>query len=280
MFFIIKTQLLGPFYKEFLKWQASFKTSLTKSLNYKINFLLLLVVPVCVFFAIKYNLWRSIYAVHPEKQIGGYSFSRMIEYQLWILVFELFISRSVFFVENISSDIRLGKISSFLLYPFGFMSHQFVLFLSDKLLQFFIASFCFGLVLVMGWIEFPLILNLLKSLTLILMIGLFWFFVQMSLSFLSFWLEETWSLNLSVRFIATFFSGSILPLDLFPSFLQKLLYWTPFPYLMYFPIQMVMGDEVSFLSCFLVLLIWIFIMFFLAKMIWRKGLKFYTGAGM
>ena len=265
--------------KDFLKWTASLKICLTKSLNYKINFILMMIVPVCVFFAIKYNLWSSIYAVHPEKEIQGYTLSQMIEYQFWILVFDLFI-RSYFFSENISSDIRLGKISSFLLYPFGFINYQFALFVSDKLLQFFIAGFCFSLVLTMGWIDFPLVLNLLKSLCLILMIGLFWFFIQMTLGCLSFWLEETWSLNVSVRFVSAFLSGSFLPLDLFPSFFEKFLHWTPFPYLMYFPIKILMGAEVSFSFCFFVLLFWISVMFFLTRVIWKKGLNLYTGAGM
>ena len=134
---------------EYFKWLQSFKISLSKNLNYKINFLLMMVIPVLVFFAIKYNLWNSIYAVHSHKEIQGYSLSKMIEYQFWILIFDLFV-RAHFFSQNISNDIRLGKISSFLLYPFSFISYQLSLFFSDKVIQIFIGTFSLFLATVYG----------------------------------------------------------------------------------------------------------------------------------
>ena len=266
-------------YSEYLKWLESLKICLARNLTYKINFLLMMVVPVVVFFAIKYNLWNSIYASNPQKEIQGYTLSKMIEYQFWILIFDLFV-RSHFFSENISSDIRLGRISAFLMYPFSFISYQMTLFFSDKLIQFFIGSFCFLLVLLSGWLTVPALALLLKAGLFILMICLFWFFVQLCLGFIAFWLEETWSLNVSVRFISAFFSGSIIPLDLFPKALSDILLWTPFPYLIYFPVKILMGDPVSSLFCFIVLFVWIAILFFFTKWFWHKGLNLYTGAGI
>ena len=239
----------------------------------------MMTVPVLIFFAIKYSLWSSIYAVNPKTEIQGYTLARMIEYQFWILIFDLFI-RSYFFSQNVSSDIRLGKISSFLLYPFHFISYQFNLFLSDKILQFVIASSCLALVLSIGWVEMPPLSNVLKAGLLILLVALYWFFIQMIIGFVSFWLDETWSLNVAIRFISAFFSGSILPLDFFPEFLTHILFWTPFPYLVYFPIQILMGQEVDFLSCFSILLFWTFIFFLISKAIWKKGLNLYTAAGI
>ena len=275
----MKVLTLNTIYREYLKWLESLKICLARNLNYKINFLLMMVVPVVVFFAIKYNLWRSIYASNPQTEIQGYTLSKMIEYQFWILIFDLFV-RSHFFSENISDDIRLGKISAFLLYPFSFISYQLSLFFSDKLIQFFIGSFCFALVLSLGWLKAPSLFILLKAGVFLLIICLFWFFVQMGLGFLSFWFEKTWSLNVSVRFISAFFSGSIIPLDLYPEALAKILLWTPFPYLIYFPVKILMKEEVSISSCLFVLSVWIIILFFVTKWLWKKGLNFYTGAGI
>jgi len=266
-------------YKEFLKWQASLSISLSRSLTYKLNFLSMMTVPVLIFFAIKYSLWSSIYAVNPQQEIQGYTLSRMIEYQFWILIFDLFI-RSYFFSQNVSSDIRLGKISSFLIYPFSFLAYQFNLFLSDKVLQFVIALSCLILVLSLGWIDLPSFSRLSKAFALILTVALYWFFIQMIIGFLSFWLDETWSLNVAIRFISAFFSGSILPLDFFPSFLSQILYWTPFPYLVYLPISLLMGEDIDFLRCFVILCCWTFCFFLISKIIWKKGLKLYTAAGI
>lgn len=271
--------LLGVIQKEYIKWLQSLKISLSKNLNYKINFLLMMVIPALVFFAIKYNLWSSIYATNSYKVIQGYSLSKMIEYQFWILIFDLFV-RSHFFSQNISSDIRLGRISSFLLYPFGFISYQSSLFLSDKLLQLFIGAFSLLIAFFFGWVHLPMGTVFLKVGVFILMINAFWFFAQLLTGFVAFWLEETWSLNVSIRFISAFFSGAFIPLDLFPDLFAKVLLWTPFPYLTYIPVKIIMGESLDVGHSLLVLFLWVLVLLVFSQWLWRKGLKLYTGAGI
>ena len=276
---MLKSNIYNVIRWEYLKWTQSFKISLSKNLNYKVNFLLMMVIPVLVFFAIKYNLWNSIYTTNSYKNIKGYSLSQMIEYQFWILIFELFI-RSQFFSFDISSSIRLGRISSFLLYPFGFLNYQFSLFLSDKCIQFFIGMFSLMIALAFGWVQMPLPEILFKAGVFILMASIFWFFIQTLIGFAAFWLEETWSINISVRFIAAFFSGSIIPLDFYPEIMSKILLWTPFPYLLYVPVRILMGEPVNIGFSFFILFTWSLIVFFCTQWIWKKGLKLYTGAGI
>ena len=264
---------------EYLKWLQSLKISISKNLNYKINFLLMMVIPVLVFFAIKYNLWSSIYATNSAENIKGYTLSQMIEYQFWILIFELFV-RSHFFSRNISEDIRLGKISAFLLYPFGFINYQLSLFFSDKLIQFFIGIFSLSVAIAFGWVQMPSLDILFKAGIFIFMVSTFWFFTQLLVGFLSFWLEETWSINISVRFISAFLSGSIIPLDFYPEIMSKILLWTPFPYLIYIPVKVLMGESIDVGFSIFILFVWMLILLFLVQFVWRKGLKLYTGAGI
>ena len=264
---------------EYLKWIQSIKISLSKNLNYKINFLLMTFTPVLVFFIIKYNLWLSIYAGNDYQIIKGYSLSQMIHYQFWILVLEFFV-RSHFFSMNISQEIRHGKISNFLLYPFGFINYQLSLFFSDKIIQTFIGAFTICLAFVFSWAEIPSASVLWKAGVFILMINMFWFFMQLLIGFLAFWLEETWGLNVSMRFIAAFLSGSILPLDLYPELFEKILLWTPFPYLIYIPVKILMGESVDLSFSLSLLFVWILTLFLFVRWIWKKGLKNYTGAGI
>ena len=277
--FIFMRAFFSVFSIEYFKWIQSLKISLSRNLYYKTNFLLMMVIPVLVFFAIKYNLWNSIYATNSNQNIQGYSLSKMIEYQFWILIFDLFV-RSHFFSQNISSDIRLGKISSFLLYPFGFISYQLSLFLSDKLIQIFIGLFSLFLAIVFDWIPIPSASALLTAGAFILMINFFWFFTQLLIGFVSFWLEETWSINVSIRFISAFLSGSIIPLDLYPDFFEKIVFWTPFPYLIYIPVRILMGEAIDAPFSFLLLFIWSLVIFFISQWAWKKGLNLYTGAGI
>ena len=264
---------------EYFKWLQSFKISLSKNLQYKINFLLVMVIPILVFFAIKYNLWVSIYKGGGHKEIQGYSLSEMIHYQFWILIFELF-ARSHFFSQNVSMDIRLGKISCFLLYPFSFIKYQLSLFLSDKMIQVFIGSFSLFLAFLFHWVDMPSSSVLLKAGLFMLMVNLFWFWVQLFIGFLAFWLEETWGLNVSVHFLSAFLSGSVIPLEFYPELFAKILLWTPFPYLTYIPVKILMGENIDVSFSLSVLSTWILIFFFLVRRIWNKGLNLYTGAGM
>lgn len=273
------TVFFSYFFKEYIKWIASLKISLSKTLNYKVNFFLMMVIPVFIFFAIKYNLWVSIYSANPHEIIQGYSLSEMIEYQFWILIFDLFV-RSHFFSQNISSDIRLGKISAFLLYPFSFISYQMSLFFSDKLIQFFIGIFSLFVAIFFNWLKLPSLTVLFQAGVFILMVSAFWFFIQLTVGFISFWMEETWSLNISIRFISAFFSGAIIPLDLFPDIIEKALLWTPFPYLTYIPVRILMGESFNLGYSYLILFIWLVVLLFSMLWIWRKGLSLYTGAGI
>ena len=264
---------------EYLKWLQSVKISLSRNLHYKINFLLMMCIPILVFFVIKYNLWSSIYAGNDYKLIKGYSLPEMINYQFWILILEFFV-RSHFFSRNISLEIRHGKISCFLLYPFNYISYQLSLFLSDKMLQVFIGSFTLLLAGLFSWAQIPSAFILLKAALFIFMINVFWFFIQLFIGFLAFWLEETWGLNVSIRFVAAFLSGSVLPLDLYPELFAKILMWTPFPYLLYVPVKILMGEAMDLGFSLSVLCVWNVILFFCVRWIWKKGLRLYSGTGM
>ena len=265
--------------KEVEKWMQSVVTALIKNANYKINFFLTLIVPVGVYFFIKYNLWTSIYYFNSNEILGGWTLSKMIQYQFWILILDLFV-RSHFFSQNLAEDIRLGRISAFLLYPFSFISYQLSLFISGKFIQLFVGGAAFLTALWFGWTKplHPLVLA--KAFTLILMVSGFWFVIQTLVGLLAFWLEETWSLNVCIQFITTFLSGSLLPLDLYPEFLVKFLVWTPFPYLIYFPVKLLMGESLNFGFVFVVLAGWIVILAVLMRGLWHKGLKLYTGSGI
>ena len=264
---------------EFLKWSRSFKTSLVRELTYKLNFILELIAPAMVFFLIQYNLWHSIYFSTGEEFINNYNLKGMIEYQFWIFITQIF-SRTYFFSMNIAMDIRLGKISSYFLYPFSYISYNFTLFLSQKVVQFFIGMTTLAISLLLGWMDMFSLVLFSKFLLFIFAVTLYWFFVQLILGFLSFWMENTWSLDVSVRFLTFFLSGSLLPLDFFPKILHQILLFTPFPYLSYIPVKIITGEEASFLQPLLILSAWIFVIFLFCHLMWQKGSKLYTGAGI
>ena len=78
-----------------------------------------------------------------------------------------------------------------------------------------------------------------------------------------------------------FFSGATFPLDILPLALQKVLYLLPFPYLIFFPIQVYLGkiNGETLMGGLLVALFWVIILNFAMRWIWNKGLKVYQAFG-
>ena len=97
---------------------------------------------------------------------------------------------------------------------------------------------------------------------------------------MAFWLEETWILRVMIMMITAFFSGAIIPLDLFPPQLVDFLNYTPFPYLTFYPIKIFMGEFSNLSIPYAVLSFWIVVFMIINHLLWRRGLKLYTAAGM
>lgn len=135
------------------KWLATFRISWSQQMAYKLNFFLLILGPVFVFFFIRYNLWSSIYHLQKLDSLQGYTLDKMIAYQVWVLIVALLALS--YTGMNIAMEIRLGRISSYLIYPFGFWSFHTASFLSFQTLQIFITAFTLACILLKGWISLP-----------------------------------------------------------------------------------------------------------------------------
>jgi ABC-2 type transport system permease protein len=261
-----------------LKWWQTIRISWSRYTAYRINFVLQIIGPAVVFFFIKYNLWNSIYDKDPSMVIKGYNFDQMISYHLWSFIVALLAQGHT--ALNLSLDIRMGRISTYLIYPFNFWEFHTASFIGFQLLQLIIALISlltFQLIGILPEFHWG---NLGLGVFICLYVSFFWFMLQYFTGILAFWLEETWILRVILQIITVFLSGAIIPLDLFPPFLQDILNYTPFPYLTYYPIKVLSGQPVDLVNFFTVITSWIGIGLFVNTLIWRRGVRLYTAAGM
>ena len=261
-----------------LKWWQTIKVSWVKHTAYRLNFFLQIIGPALVFFFVKYNLWSSIYAGDEALVIKGFNFDQMITYHVWSFVVALVAQGHGSW--NLSEDIRMGRISSYLIYPFNFWEFHTASFLSFQALQVLIANITLGLIIVFGIIETPTMWHLFNGFAFTFFVSIFWFTVQYLTGILAFWLEETWILRVILSIITTFLSGAIIPLDLYPTWLVDILNMTPFPYLTYYPVKTFMGEGSHLLKGYIIISIWTVVIFQACRIIWRRGIKLYTAAGM
>lgn len=264
---------------ELSKWVQTLRIAWTKQLTYKVNFILLIIGPTVVFFFIKYNLWSTIFEMENVDFIQGYDFKRMLAYQVWVMIVA-FLAQG-YNSMNLAEDIRLGRISSYLIYPFDFWKFHTAGFLAFQGLQLFIALVTLVAVIGLGFLP-PLDWQAIAlGVGYSLLVGFLWFAVSFLLGLVAFWMEETWVLRVMFLTVASFLSGAVLPLEIFPDWLRALLDYSPFPYMTYVPVKIFMGEyEGSVLFASLIPSFWIALTAGLAALVWKRGLRLYTAAGM
>jgi ABC-2 type transport system permease protein len=260
------------------KWLATVRMSWVKYMAYKLNFLLLVIGPVLVFFFIRYNLWSAIYNLEGITTLQGYTFPQMLAYQVWVMIVG-FLALG-FNGMNLAEDIRLGRISAYLVYPFGFWPFHASNFIAFQLLQLCVAALTLTLTALIGWVQ-VVPLALLHGVLLALCVSLLWFQMNFLIGILAFWLEETWVLRVMMVTLSQFFSGALIPLDLFPRWLEQALYYLPFPYMTFVPVRVLMGEYTGSLpQAYAAILSWGLVAFAASQYVWRRGLRNYTAAGM
>lgn len=260
------------------KWWQTIQISWANILAYRVNFLFMVLGPALVFFFVKYSLWSSIYISAPERVIQGYSFDLMIQYQIWTLIIGLIGQGSN--SMKIAEDIRLGRISSYLIYPFGFWQFHASYFIAFQTVQVSIGLFTVAIFALLGLLPAFSPLAFCHGILFSLAVGMVWFSMQYVVGVLAFWLEETWVLRTILVTLSQFLSGAIIPLDLYPEWIRELLAYTPFPYLTFVPAKIFMDEYHNLGHAYLVLTIWFFIIAALGGWLFRRGLKLYTGSGM
>lgn len=263
-----------------LKWWQTIKVHWSNTLVYRVNFLLMVVGPVLVFFFVKVSLWYSIFRGEADIKIGDYTLSEMLTYHLWTMIVML-IARSYNF-GKLSEDIRLGRVSTYLIYPFSLWEFQVTNFISRLTIQLVIAGFSLW-ILMSFFPEFFsgfILSSFAKGMAMTILVGFFWFSLQYLIGLMTFWLEETWVLAVIAETVIQLLSGNIIPLDLFPDWISRWLAYTPFPFVTFIPVKLFMGAEIDFWNGMLNLVFWIVLLNLLVLFVWKKGLKLYTGAGM
>jgi ABC-2 type transport system permease protein len=103
------------------------------------------------------------------------------------------------------------------------------------------------------------------------------------ISSIPFWAPEIgWGSHFLVTVvIIESLSGSLFPINILPGVLQSIVMATPFPYLIYFPIEVYLGNigGVALAGGLMVSIAWTGVLWFALNFVWQKGLKVYQAIG-
>ncbi|HEU5077419.1 MAG TPA: ABC-2 family transporter protein [Polyangiaceae bacterium] len=209
----------------------------------------------------------------------GYSPIEMVRYFVAVLVIRQM--TFVWVIWEFEESVVRGRLSHDLLRPIDPVWRYLANHLAERIARF---PAVLALVLLCFWLYpdsayFPGWWVLAQATGLILATFVTRFALQYTLATLCFYNERASSLE-SLAFIAyTFLSGMLAPLDLYPPVIQQVASWTPFPYLIFAPARLLIGEEVDVLGAFQVMGAWTVGIVVLQRWAWRKGLSRYSAMG-
>jgi len=139
----------------------------------------------------------------------------------------------------------------------------------------------FFFVLYPGAMWRPGVDDILLAIVAIVLTFLMRYAVQYAFAQLAFWTERAHAVEQLWALPYMFFSGRVAPLELYPDTMRQILFWTPFPYLIWFPSRIITGDtgEVSIAFGLSITIGWAIVFFFIYRGLWKLGLRKYSGMG-
>ncbi|MEO1764185.1 MAG: ABC-2 family transporter protein [Cyanobacteria bacterium J06629_18] len=105
------------------------------------------------------------------------------------------------------------------------------------------------------------------------------FVIQYTFAMFAFWTERAYALHDFWFLFYLFLSGTIAPLEVFPEQVRQIVLLTPFPYLINFPVSILIGLPTNMVRGFLITTGWFVLFLGINRIMWRQGLKKYSGMG-
>ena len=256
---------------------------LQNNLQYRFNYLTRTLFSFIPLFAML-SLWRTIYAGNAGAgDHNGFTEAQMIFYYLLVAVVDVFTAVN----EDdwqIAADIREGNISQFLLKPVDYLWYRLSLFVSGRLAFVAMAAlplagfiFCFR----QYFLAPPDGMTFAVFLFSLVLTAMLQFFISYAMAMLAFWLLEISTFIFILYAFEYLASGHLFPLDVLPPALKQVLYCTPFPYQLYFPIEIYMGKVagVDVWRGLMTQFCWMAVAYVFARFMWRRGIKKYAAFG-
>lgn len=250
-----------------------------EAFTYRLNFIMWRLRVVLQLLTV-YFLWSTL--LINQTGLFGYSRSQLLTYILGTS----FISSVVLSTrtQEIGQQIQDGTLSNFLIRPISYLKYWFFYDMGDKATNIFFSII--EIVIIIFLFHPPLFIqtnlfSLMFSLLAVILAILLYFFFGFLLGLFGFWSNDIWGPRFIFFITINFCAGSLFPLDILPKPIFYALELLPFPYLLYFPLKIYLG-QVSLPLTYEGLFVsgmWVVGLYVISKFIWNKGMKYYGAEG-
>jgi ABC-2 type transport system permease protein len=261
--------------RSFKALASSFSVAYASDVQYRAEFLLYMlagVVPIIIMFA-----WRSL----ADAGLTGATD------KTWFAAyfFVIFATRQlspIWLIREMDRQVRLGQLSHHLLRPcplyWRLVGHH----LSDNAvrLPIILVVVTLGLWLFDAW---PMIhTERLPLFLLSLLLGmLIHFHLEMAIGLTAFWTDQSWAFEDFYTMALYLLTGFTVPIAMFPDAAQAIIALLPWRYMFGPPAEILVGlhRDTAILPILAGQVIWLALAACLALILWRRGLRRFTGAG-
>jgi ABC-2 type transport system permease protein len=264
------------------------RISLAERLAYRGDFMLgtlMRFLPIVTQIFLWYAIFQSMNPEDPHAaRMAGYSFRDMVAYYLLTMLGRAFSSMPGL-SSSIATKIRDGEIKKFLVQPVDLVTFLFWSRVAHKIAYYTMATLPFALVFFLcrsyftsGIPDAATMMAFVASLFLSFALG---YYLEACLGLVGFWMLEVSSLLFVYMLFQFFLSGHMFPLDILPEPWFTIVSFMPIKYLAYFPAAVFLG-KVTGTQLWIdmaMLVFWTVFFMILSRILYRAGLKRYSGFG-
>lgn len=189
------------------------------------------------------SVWKTVARENPSS-LGTWTEDSLIQYAILSTLIKVSYGRNE---SLLTTKIKSGDIAYDLLKPY----HLTLMYISDSmgvsLFQLFARAFpimVFSL-LFFGILPSIELLSFFKFLILYVLSYFIYLCFGFALSCLAFFVTEVFSFMILYSAMVTLLSGSVIPINIFPVWIQEIVSWTPFPYLYFYPTAVLLNSPIG-----------------------------------
>ncbi len=254
----------------------AYRLGLARELTYRVNFF---------FGQLRYFLLFAtliFFTLAIRRTVGDYTTEQLLTYYLFAgVITNLLMADSM---EQISNEIAEGDLSNYLLRPMNYFGYWTARLLGFRTITLFATLFGIFLLTLVPGVNFFFQTDptaLLQSATLFGMSFIIVELLHFSVALLAFWANRAFGPRWLLVNLLYFLTGLFIPVDLFPAWAQNILWWTPFPTLVYGTTKAYLGlvTKPEFVHMLLTQTVWIIIFGIILSIIWTRGVRSYEAYG-
>lgn len=196
------------------------------------------------------RLWQVTYHETGSSTLGGLTLAQMLWY---LAVTESIILSAPRVSAMVDQDVRTGQLSVHLIKPLSYPLYCLSNSIGERLVR-FLMNLAVGLLVVTVFVG-PIPISLSSVVFLAIAIPMAFildFLANFMIGLGAFWLEDTTGLMLIYSRITMILGGMLIPIELFPDYMQPVLKVLPFASIVYGPARMFVKPELSELMSLLV----------------------------